>query len=241
MRAHADAWNSPPPRRQGAYIPADVLDDDDDAFYAMRRPSSVRRYASTFPTTTPPRTEIRVTRHQGPPPIQRASRLSTAAAPQAAAQPARPQAHWRPHWLASVGLGMLATLLLAGGLSTLGQWWQGQQDSFQYGYPRTFQCDQDVRHGGSSHFLAENLHGHLLVIEIQPGDLARTKLYQGPTLFGPQADLQPVTLVFEDVNGDSYPDLVLSVNQQRYVFINDHAAFRPATPADKLTGAGGSH
>lgn len=237
MRAHADAWNHPQPRRQPAYLPADVLDEDDDVIYTRRAPSSVRRYASTFPSA-PPRTEIRVTRHQGPPPIQRASRLSTAD-PQVATRPAQPKEHFRPHWLASVGLGMLATLLLAGGLSTLGQWWQGQQDAWHYGYPRTFQCDQDVRHGGMSHFLAENLHGHLFVIEVQPGDLARTKIYQGPTLFGPQTDLQPVTLAFEDVNGDGYPDLVLMVSQQRYVFINDHTAFRSVTPADRLTGAGG--
>ncbi len=235
MKEQTGAWNAPQQlRRQAAYIPADVLDDE--ALYTRRTPSSVRRYATTFPTSMQPRTAIRVTRHQGPPPMQRASRLA-AAEPQT--RPARRQTQWRLHWLACVGLGMLATLMLAGVLSPLWHWWQGEQDSLQYGYPRTFQCDQDVRHGGMSHFLAENLHGHIFIIEMQPGDLAKTKLYQGPTLFGPQPDLQPVTLTFADVNGDGYPDLLITVNQQRYLFINDQTAFRPATPADKISGIGG--
>ncbi|HZO72573.1 MAG TPA: VCBS repeat-containing protein [Ktedonobacteraceae bacterium] len=235
MSAYADAYTDPPPpRRQAVYLPADVLDEEDDALSTRRAPSSVRRYATTFPTSTPPRVAIRVTRHQGPPPIQRASRLAAAATQPAA----RPKALWRPHWLASVGLGMLATLMLAGILSPLWHWWQGQQDGWQYGYPRTFQCDQDVRHGGVSHFLAENLHGHIIVLEMQPSDLARTRLYQGPTLLGPQADLHPVTLTFEDVNGDGYPDLLITVNEQRYVFINDQTAFRPATPADTIKEGG---
>ena len=133
---------------------------------------------------------------------------------------------------------MLATLLLVGILSTLLHWWQGEQDSMQYGYPRTFQCDQDVRHSGISHFIAENLHGHIFIMEMQPDDLTRTKIYQGPTIFGQQPDLQPVTITFQDVNGDGYPDLLITVNQQRYIFINDQTAFRPATPADHITGGG---
>jgi len=237
MKEQTGAWNDPQPRRQVTYIPADVLEDD-DALYAMRSPSSVRRYATTFPTAKPPRTEIRITRHQGPPTIQRASRLTTADV-QAHAQPTRHKANGRMHWLTCVGLGMVATFLLAGIGSALLQWWQGEQDSLQYGYPRTFQCDQDVRHGGMSHFLAENLHGHIFVIEMQTADLARTKLYQGPTLLGDQTDLQPVTITFADVNGDGYPDLLLMVGHQRYVFINDHTAFRPATPADKIDAIGG--
>src|SRR5579885_1068283 len=192
MNKQTGAWHSPQTRRQPVYLPADVLDDD--ALYTRRTPSSVRRYATTFPTSVQPRTEIRFIRHQGPPPMQRASRLS-AAEPQT--RPARRKAHWRLHWLNSVGLGMLATLMLAGILSPLWHWWQGEQDSLQYGYPRTFQCDQDVRHGGMSHFLAENLHGC------------------------------------------GYPDLRITVNRQRYLFINDQTAFCPATPADKISGIGG--
>jgi len=234
MKEQTGAWNDPQqPRRYHAYIPADVLDDD--ALYARRAPSSVRRYATTFPTSVQPRVAIRVTRHQGPPPVQRASR-QTAADPQTA--PARRKERLRLHWLASVGLGMLATLMLAGILFPLWHWWQGEQDSLHYGYPRTVQADQDVRHGGVSHFLAENLHGHIFIIEMQPEDLTRTKIYQGPTIFGQQPDLQPVTLTFEDVNGDGYPDLLITVNQQRCIFINDHTAFRPATPADKINGGG---
>src|SRR5579883_1013878 len=78
MNKQTGAWHSPQTRRQPVYLPADVLDDD--ALYTRRTPSSVRRYATTFPTSVQPRTEIRFIRHQGPPPMQRASRLSARAA-----------------------------------------------------------------------------------------------------------------------------------------------------------------
>jgi len=46
---------------------------------------------------------------------------------------------------------------------------QKWQDDRMYGYPRTFQTDANVGHGGTEHFLALNNHGTIEVVEL-PGD-----------------------------------------------------------------------
>ena len=83
-------------------------------------------------------------------------------------------------------------------------------------YPRTFQSDAVVGHGDSasnpSHFIALNLNGQVLVIEIPGGNPAKAQVYIGPRLFGAGEDLAPVTLSFEeDCNGDGKPDLNIHI------------------------------
>jgi hypothetical protein len=146
------------------------------------------------------------------------------------------QAQRRVHWLFYLGAGMMVMFVLWLTASSLSQWWHVQQDTWRYGYPRTFQCDADVKHGGISHFTVENLNGHIFIVESQINNLAETKIYQGPVFEGPGTDLLPATISFQDVNGDGYPDLILAVGTGRYIFINDHTGFRPTTPADKITG-----
>jgi hypothetical protein len=178
---------------------------------------------------------MRVTEHQAPP-TPRASRQTTQARQQIKHPPVKQQRQWHAHWLFYVGAVMLAALVLSIAASSLAQWWHVQQDTWSYGYPRTFQCDADVEHGGISHFTVENLNGHIIIIETQINNLAQTKIYQGPVFEGPGTDLLPATISFKDVNGDGYPDLILAVGTGRYIFINDHTGFRPTTPADKING-----
>ena len=71
-----------------------------------------------------------------------------------------------------------------------------------------------------SHFLAENLNRHIIVIEIPGGDTSKTKIYLGPTLYGPGQDLTPVTISFQDVNHDGYLDLVLHVEDTQFFLLN---------------------
>jgi hypothetical protein len=212
--------------------PEDDPPEEDDALYNTRLPSSVRRYHAP-PTTAQTRTVMRVTKHHAPP--QRASRQTTQAHQQTKCPPMQ-QAQRRVHWLFYLGAVMLAALVLSIAASSLAQWWHVQQDTWSYGYPRTFQYDADVKHGGISHFTVENLNGHIIIIETQINNLAQTKIYQGPVFEGPRTDLLPATIGFQDVNGDGYPDLILAVGTGRYIFINDHTGFRPTTPADKITG-----
>jgi hypothetical protein len=203
-----------------------------------RVPTSVRRYPSTAPAT-----QIRVTHHH--PPIRRASLLTerqTQDQQERATQPSQPaSAPHGPalHWLVSMGLGMLLMLVLWLAGSTALAWVQSKGDDLTYGRPRTFQTDARVGHQDAqtpSHFLALNLHGHIIVIEFPGGDASKAKIYLGPTL-APGHDLDPVTLKFEDVNGDGKPDLIVIVAKAgvEAIFINDHGSFRPVRPSDSIS------
>ncbi len=223
-----------PPNKQPVYDDG----EDDDAFYTTRMPNSVRRYAAA-PATTPPRTVMRVTTHKGPPPIQRASR-SHSQAP-AYAEPEQAPINrrmWRLHPSVYVGLAMLVMLIGWIALSSFAQWWHVQQDTLQYGTPRTFQIDADVKHGGISHFTVENLDGHIVIYELVVTNMEKTHLYLGPILSGAGANLQPATISFLDLNGDGYPDMVITIGNGRYVLINDHSAFRPVNSSDHLSETG---
>ncbi len=139
----------------------------------------------------------------------------------------------RLHWLAR--LGIMLTLVLLGWLllSEAAVWTQHALDTWHYGYPRTYQTDAVVGHGDSlahpSHFIAINLDGHLEVIELSGGDPKRAHIYVGPTLSGDGRDEIPVTLSFQDVNGDGKPDLVILFNGIEVVYLNTGTTFQPST------------
>ena len=137
----------------------------------------------------------------------------------------------RLHWLAR--LGIMLTLVLLGWL-LLGEaavWTQHALDTWHYGYPRTYQTDAVVGHGDSlahpSHFIALNLDGHLEVIELAAGNPAHAHIYVGPTLTGTEAAQVPVTIQFQDVNGDGRPDLLLLFNGIEVVYLNTGTSFQP--------------
>ncbi|BCL79381.1 hypothetical protein ccbrp13_18460 [Ktedonobacteria bacterium brp13] len=102
--------------------------------------------------------------------------------------------------------------------------------------PRTFQIDARVGHNeqGStaSHFIAQNLHGRILVIEMPGGDVTKARVYTGPQLYGKDDDLIPVTLQFQDVNHDGRPDMIVEFKDTRLIYANDGTGFRPASAAD---------
>ncbi len=109
-------------------------------------------------------------------------------------------------------------------LSALGNWWTMQTNDWTYGRPRTYQVDANVGHGTAkdpdSHFIAQNLNRHIIIIEIPGNDPSKAKIYIGPTLIGPGQELTPVTLSFEDVNGDGRKDLVIHVEDSTFIFLN---------------------
>ncbi len=110
-------------------------------------------------------------------------------------------------------------------------WMTVARDDWHYGRPRTFQCDAVVGHADSpaqpSHFIALNLRGHIEVIELPGGDPSRTRIYQGPQIYGPGADLVPVTLQFSDPGHTHHPDMFVLFQGTQVVFHNRDGTFRP--------------
>jgi hypothetical protein len=252
---------SPHQRRVGQLrnhhsLPAREADDENgieedegyDDVWPPRMPTSTRRYTDV-PARQRAAAQVytqgnrRIYVHNGLPPgrqtatqvpplpRQRQSRYGDEYETQIPPRPRR-----RAHWLLSLGVGMLAMLALwvAGGW--LLQWWQVRQDDMSYGRPRTFQTDAVVGHTDSptnpSHFLALNLNRHVLVIECPGDDCAHAVIYLGPTLFGDGQDLTPVTLTFQDLNGDGKLDMIVHIQDQRLVFLNENGKFRPAKPGE---------
>jgi len=136
------------------------------------------------------------------------------------------------HWLVFVGIAMFIMIIGWVAFSALGSWWQTTQDDWRYGRPRTFQTDAVVGHNDSSsnpsHFIAVNLNRHVLIVELPGGDATKARIYSGPILIGPGQDLAPVTLSFEDVNGDGSLDMIVNVQDAHFVYINNNGTFRPA-------------
>lgn len=135
----------------------------------------------------------------------------------------------RFHWLLFVGIAMFIMILGWIAFNALSNWWQITQDDWHYGRPRTYQVDMVVGHNDSAanptHFIAENLNRHIIIIEIPGGDTSKAKIYSGPSLIGPGQDLTPVTLTFKDVNGDGKLDMIVNVQDARFVFLNQNGQF----------------
>ncbi len=110
---------------------------------------------------------------------------------------------------------------------------QKWHDDSTYGYPRTFQTDANVGHGGTEHFLALNNHGTIEVVEI-PTDPSKTnqpRLYIIVRLTNQGADLVTATLSFPDINGDGKPDIQVTVvdgsNPSVWILFNNGTTFVP--------------
>ncbi len=110
---------------------------------------------------------------------------------------------------------------------------QKWHDDSMYGYPRTFQTDANVGHGGEEHFLALNNHSTIEVLEIPsyPSPTNQTRLYIIVRLSSQGADLVPATLSFPDVNGDGKPDVQVTVldgsNPSVWILFNNGTTFVP--------------
>lgn len=155
-------------------------------------------------------------------------------------KPAEVAKQWKQmkaHPVLYLGLGMLTMLVLWTVLTSLYGWCATTLDDLKYGRPRTFQTDAWVGHneqaGSPSHFIAMNLQGHVEIIEIAGSDPAHTHIYNGPQLYGTDADLAPVILNFVDVNGDHKLDMIVTFQGSRIVFINTGDTFRPMLPGER--------
>lgn len=220
--------------------PGDTICISDAEFYAERSRSSVVRRGTIPPTSAQNRTMLRVTRHTVPPVTPRASLKAQQPQPQPQPQqqvkpkPGKQKStSFRPHWLLGVGVGMVGMLTLWTAGTGILSWLQTQHDTSIYGYPRHYEIDANVDHAGVSHFIVENLHGDILVIEVHPSNLAETRIYQGPQFSGVGADDYIATVSFKDL-GNGKPDMIIAVNDQRFVLVNDGTGFRPVEASDHI-------
>ncbi|MGH2478462.1 MAG: FG-GAP repeat domain-containing protein, partial [Ktedonobacteraceae bacterium] len=191
--------------------------EDDERFYLPAHSgSSAMRYRTTQGQQVVQQGGRRYVLHTEPPPN--------------GGRAARPR-----HRLVLFGAGMMAMVVLFVVLSWVGTAWQAHQLDATYGMPRTFQTDAVVGHNrdsaaNPSHFLFENLHGKVIIIEIPAGDLSKTMVYVGPPIVGDNADGVPVTGSFADVNGDGKPDMLVQIENQRFVYLNNGTKFVSSGP-----------
>jgi hypothetical protein len=242
---------------------AEAFEEEDDAdTWDTRMPSSARRYqgladvrtevghtpadVQTFGTAR--KSGMGYTGRQTAIPPRRSATQTNIPAVQVSQQPATSQRlsgeleghsqRRRWHWLVFVGMALLTMTLGWVVLTNLANWWQVTQDDWHYGRPRTYQVDAVVEHNDSAtnptHFIALNQARHVEVIEFPGGDPSKARIFIGPTLTGQGQDLTPVTLTFKDVNGDGKPDMILNIQDTRFVFINENGTFRPARPGENV-------
>jgi hypothetical protein len=217
----------------------DIEEDAED--YVIRPPRSAIRY------TRPPQRDTLddVDIPKGPSIQRRRSAATPNTGNGMVSHAIAPSWPWRPAWLrnkrialVAIIVGMLLMSLLVYAVSAFGSWWQIHQDDVTYGRPRTFQMDAVVGHGDStanpSHFIFLNLNRHVIIIELPGGDATRSRIYNGPTLFGDGQDLTPVTAEFRDVNGDGKLDMIVHIQDQTLIFINDGTQFRPLQPGEHV-------
>lgn len=131
-----------------------------------------------------------------------------------------------------LGISMLIVVVFIAGYIYIPPAWQRHADDVTYGYPRTFQTDANVGHGGTSHFIVLNLHGTIEVIEVPPNPTKNKPQLYLITQFGNTgADLLPATVSFIDLNGDGKPDMQVTVyngtNPTIYILFNDGTTFKP--------------
>jgi hypothetical protein len=169
-----------------------------------------------------------------------ASSGKTSAVPRATTpHRARRKSSLRAHPLLLLGMGMIVMLVLWTLLTVAARWVSTTWDDLHYGRPRTFQIDMAVGHSDSpanpSHFIALNLNGRIEIIEFPGGDASKARIYIGPQLYDPGANLIPVTLSFVDVTGTHHPDMLVRFQDTLLVYINENRGFRPATSSEIQT------
>ena len=139
-----------------------------------------------------------------------------------------PRKQQTAHWFLTITSGMLIAFLIIMIGQFIFSWLGTVVDTIHYGYPRTFQTDAFVGHeknGQPSHFVAVNLKGHIEIIELPGGDAAHARIFVGPQLYGPNADLQPVTLQFVPPPGSHTPDMHVLFQSTTLVFHNRQGTF----------------
>jgi hypothetical protein len=83
-----------------------------------------------------------------------------------------------------------------------------------------------------THFIAINLNSPITIIEIPSGNPSKARIYSGPTLYSSDGNSTPVTLEFNDVNGDGKIDMIVHIGDQSITYLNDGTQFKPQQEAN---------
>jgi len=135
--------------------------------------------------------------------------------------------------LVSLGIGMIVAILVVLLGQLLLNWGSTTWDDLHYGRPRISQTDAftGFEPGTTpSHFLVLNLHGRIEVFELLGGDPTKTRVYLGPQIAGPEAEMVPVTVQFVDPRHTHHPDMVLHFQDTQVVFHNVNGTFQLTAP-----------
>jgi hypothetical protein len=213
--------------RTGSWLPLDTLDEGLYVGTPQLRamPQAARR--SPFPPARP----------RQEPPQATAIHPAHVPRPQNPSRDVQAAAGVPARAVAMVASAALCALAVYASVSAAVEWAQVKLDDFQYGRPRTTQLDAFVGHGESegvpTHFIALNLNRRVTLIELPGGDSARATTIVGPYLFGEGEDLTPVQATVQDLNGDSRPDLIVSIKNEQLIYLNDGGAFKLMTPEER--------
>lgn len=233
-------------RRKDQWTEDDLLAEDDPLASNPPRPSTSairwnnpttgRRGTRDFTTETarqqipvPPRRTAQAYRPpSGPMQARPARNVTNQQSPPLS--PTVKREHRNTHWLVYIGVGMIAALALWVSASSLLAWGTTKYNDIVYGNPRYFQTDAVVGHNGDSpahksHFIALNLHGQIIVIELPAGDPTKTIDYIGPDLIAAGDELIPVTLSFSDINKDGKVDMIIHIQDKDVNFCNNGTKF----------------
>jgi len=190
--------------------------EEDERYYATRSNTSARRYTTT--SAAQARQGGRVHHHYHEEPLIQRPLRQRQLPPQRTErddeeeQPVKRGVRF--HRLVYVGFALLIMIVGWIGFTALGQWWQGKQDDWEFGNPRTYQTDAVVGHNDSnsspSHFIAENLRGQVIVVEYPGGDPSKGRSYQITSIPGNTGN-PPVKVVFQDINHDGKLDMLVEI------------------------------
>jgi hypothetical protein len=235
-------------RRDDEWVEDEFLDED----YPLpsnppRPPSSSIRWNTTSTRRRAADSRdvsIEKTRQQNPVPTRRTTDLynpetgpiqarygrKTAYESVSSTLPARNEEQNKIHWLLYVGVGMIAALALWVTASTLLAWGTEKYNDLIYGNPRLYQTDYVVGHNHDSqtrpsHFIALNLHGQVIIVELPADDPTKSIDYIGPALIAVGDEKIPITLSFSNVNNDNRVDMIVHIQDKVIHFCNNGTKF----------------
>jgi hypothetical protein len=189
--------------------------EEEEEYYVTRPHTSARRYDLQPQVIRQGNRQYTI--HHGAPPVPRRKHQYIEDEEQEVGKGTRRRYH------PLVWFGIAIFIMIVGwiAISALGNVWLQKQDDLTYGQTRTYQTDAVVGHSDSStspsHFIALNLKGQIIIIELPGGNAAKARSYTVTTVQGNEGN-PPVKLSFQDINADGKLDMIISIGDPGSAF-----------------------